>query len=133
MAPLRVTRETTGTRSVVPGTQRNAGERSETVYRVPPAETGDRDTSTMVTSDAPPHASARFGVLLGQPWHRRSALRLDRRRRGGDAPDQPLPTHVYVRETASRSSPGVDAPGSQLFHGQPTRFGGPHTGVRPSL
>jgi len=97
---------------------------------------GDRrvcDAHIVLTSVPPPRTSVRRGRLLGQPRCRRLALRLaDGARTRCSRPT--LPTHVYVREPVPRSSPGVDAPGSPLFHGQPTRFGGPHArGARPSL
>jgi hypothetical protein len=113
--PLRGTRETTGTRSVVPGGAAERGERSEALYRAPPAETGDSDTSTVITSEAPPHTSARSGAFLGQPWCRRSALRLDRLRRGAMLPtnlclltstyEKPHPAHhpAWMRRGAAVS------------------------------
>jgi len=103
-----------GTRSVVPGTLRGAGSAPK---RCTVASGGDRRpryehrdhrgvTAACVSTlrCAPRPALARAVRLAARPTAP-----------GHDAPDRPLPAHVYVRETASRSSPGVDAPGSRCF------------------
>jgi len=94
------------------------GGRSE-ACTVRPRGTRDGDTNIVVTSDATPRASARCETSSASP-DAGGGPRGSPTAPGRDAPDQPLPAHVYVRETAPRSSPGVDAPGSRRFtNGRP--------------
>jgi len=93
---------------------------------VRPRGTGDGGTNIAITSDVAPRASARCETSSASPdaggGPCGSPTAPER-----DAPDQPLPAHVYVRENRTPLITRRGCAGESPFHGRTTRFGGPHT------